>query len=329
MMIFFDGFIDSYFGHDFNHPAKNGRLYTTQAVRQNEPNINLAHLGARYDDSKLRSRIALQAGNSVVANTLYEPNPDLGFIQEAYAGIKVSETAWIDAGIYLGHIGMESWISKNNFTYTRSLLLDYVPYYSTGLRYVNDFNPDTHFEFHLMQGWQNISETNSAKSFGLQYKKNFQFITLTYNNYFGDEKIIPGQKNRFRTYHNFIGEMSLRDNLKIQGSADLGTQAQQNNTGTDTWHAFALSFQYKLDSKNLIAWRAEKYFDPDQSNVQTNSPNGFRVISASINYDYIPTNNINWRTEFKSYQSRDAIFPSSNKVDKLGSLIVSSIAISF
>ena len=115
-MISFDGFIDSYFSHDFNQSPKNERLYTTQAVRQNEPNINLAHLGARYKDSKFRSRAAFQAGNSVIANTVYEPNPDLGFIQEAYLGLKVSETAWIDAGIYLGHIGMESWISKNNFT---------------------------------------------------------------------------------------------------------------------------------------------------------------------------------------------------------------------
>jgi hypothetical protein len=298
-------------------------------VRQDEPNINLAYLGARYDDSKFRSRIAFQAGNSVVANTLYEPNPDLGFIQEAYAGIRVSETAWIDAGVYLGHIGMESWISKNNFTYTRSLLSDYVPYYSSGFRYVNDISSQTHFEFHLMQGWQNISETNSAKSFGIQIKKNIKDLTLTYNNYFGDERVIPGQENRFRTYHNFIGEMSVKDNLKVQASLDLGTQTQQYNSGTDSWHAFAVSFQYKLDPKNFIAWRAERYIDPNQANVQTNSPNGFRVLSASINYDFNPTNNISWRTEFKAYQSRDPIYPSSHSTEKMGALVVSSIAASF
>ena len=321
-MILFDGFIDSYLSYDFNHPAKNKRLYTTQAVRHNEPNINLAHLGGRYDDSKFRSRIAFQAGNSVVANTVYEPNPDLGFIQEAYAGIRVSETAWIDVGVYLGHIGMESWISKNNFTYTRSLLLDYVPYYSTGLRYVNDISSDTHFEFHLMQGWQNISETNSAKSFGIQIKKTINDLTLTYNNYFGDERVIPGQENRFRTYHNFIAEMTISDHLKWQGSIDLGTQAQQKDKGIDSWQAFAFSFQYKLSPKSYLAWRAENYIDPHQSNVKTGTQNGFQVLGSSVNYDYHLNEKTLWRTEFKTLQSKDKIYlKSKNLVNEDHALI--------
>jgi Putative beta-barrel porin-2, OmpL-like. bbp2 len=328
-MIIFDGFIDSYYSYDFMRPKNNERLYTTQAVRHNEPSINLAYLGAKYSDSKFRGRLAFQGGNSVVANTLYEPNPDLGVIQEAYLGIRVSENAWIDAGVYLGHIGMESWISKNNFTYTRSLLLDYVPYYSTGLRYVNDISSDTHFEFHLMEGWQNISETNSSKSFGFQFKKIINEFTLSYNNYFGDERVIPGQENRFRTYHNFIVEMTISDRFKWQGSLDFGTQAQQKNSGVDAWQASAISFQYKLSPKSYLAWRAENYLDSHQSNVQTGTKNGFQVLGSSVNYDYHFDNNTLWRTEFKTLQSKDKIYFKSKSSVNEDHALITNLSLAF
>lgn len=326
-MIVFDGFIDSYYSYDFNHPKNDVSLYTTQAVKHNTPSINLAHLGANYLDPRFRGRVAFQGGNSVVANTLYEPNPDLGAIQEAYAGLKVSETAWIDAGIYFGHIGMESWISKNNFTYTRSLLLDYVPYYSAGIRYVNDISSDFHFEAHLMQGWQNISETNSAKSLGFQFKKAYRDLSLTYNNYFGDDRVIPGQKNRFRTYHNFFVDMTLSERFKWQASLDFGTQAQQENNGIDSWQACALTFQYRLTKNSFIAWRAEKYLDPTQSNVKTSTTNGFQVIGSSINYDHHLNEKAIWRTEFKTLQSKDKIYPRSKGLVNESNALVTNLSL--
>ncbi len=315
-MIFFDGFLDTYYAYDFSHPVNNERTFTTQPQRHNEPSINLVHLGLNLKQNEWRGRLALQAGNSVEANTLYEPNPDLGHIQESYLGHKFGDV-WVDAGVYLGNIGMESWISKNNFTYTRSLQLDYVPYYSAGIRASYELDSSTHLEFHLMNGWQNISETNSAKAVGTQYKaKNF-----TYNTFFGDEKVLPGQKDRFRTYHNFIFESKLNDNWKNQTSFDVGTQAQQKNDGVDSWLAFATTFQQKLTEKNFMGYRVEYYSDPHQSNILTDSDYGFQVASASVNFDHHFGQNLLWRNEFRSYHSKDHV--------KNSSVVVTTLAASF
>lgn len=315
-MIFADGFLDTYYAYDFSHPDHKERNYTTQPQRHNEPNINLVHLGLNLKDEKWRARLALQAGNSVEANTLYEPNPDLGHIQESYVGHKFGDV-WIDAGIYLGHIGMESWVSKNNITYTRSLQLDYVPYYATGIRASMDISTHQHMEIHVMNGWQNISETNSAKAFGTQYKTG----NFTYNTFFGDEKVLPGQKDRFRSYHNFILETKINESWKNQTSFDVGTQSQQNNNGVDSWLAVTTTFQQKLSDNNFLGYRLEHYADPHQSNVLTGSDDGFQVMSASINFDHHLRENALWRNEFRGYHSRDHVLNTS--------VLVTSLAVNF
>lgn len=310
-MIFFDGFLDTYYAYDFNNPPHNERVYTTQPARTNEPNINLAHLGANIKDEKWRGRFALQGGNSVKINTNLEANKSLGHIQESYLGYQFSKKFYIDAGVYLGNIGMESWISKNNFTYSRSLMLDYVPYYSTGMRMGYDSDEKNHFEFHLMQGWQNISETNSAKAFGFQWRRG----KFTYNNFLGDERVYSQQATRFRTYHNFIYQDQLSETLQYQTSFDVGTQAQQQNDGVDTWMAMAFTLRKKVTEKDYIAARVEHYADPHQANVITNTSNGFVVSSASMNYDHHFSEKILWRTEVRGYKSKDNIYPHNSDTD--------------
>jgi hypothetical protein len=329
-MIFFDGFLDTYYAWDFNTPKHNERAFTTQPQRHNEPNINLVHAGINLKEEKFRGRFALQAGNSVEANTVYEANPDLGHIQESYLGIKLGEKTWLDGGIYLGNIGMESWISQKNMTYSRSMFLDYVPYYSLGMRLSHDIDSDLHTELHLMNGWQNISETNAAKSFGIQIKKTRGKLILTYNNFLGDENVIPGQKTRFRTYQNFIAEYEFTPDLKIQGAFDFGTQAQQENDGVDTWLALGVTLQKKLSESNFVAVRGEYYSDPHQSNVRTDTPHGFQVYSASTNIDHFFKKNFVWRNEIRAFHSRDKIYPTgSQKLNDLDGFIVTSISFMF
>ncbi len=50
-------------------------------------------------------------------------------IQEAVVGLRLRQNVWVDAGVFYAHMGMESWASRDNPTYTRSLVADYSPYY--------------------------------------------------------------------------------------------------------------------------------------------------------------------------------------------------------
>jgi hypothetical protein len=241
------GFLDTFYAFDSNHPEAKKRRFTTQASRHDEPAVNLAYFGATYESKNYHGRFALQAGESVNRNTTQEPNEGKSWgeaglrnIQEAYLGRKLSSHTWLDGGIYLGHIGAESWISKDNWTYTRALNLDYVPYYSAGIRLTHELNKHESIQFHLMNGWQNMSENNSAKAVGLQFIHAFSDkLKFTYNNFFGDEKIVSN-RSRFRAYHNFILRWVLNEKWQFLAAMDFGHQSQQQNHGVDT--LFAATF---------------------------------------------------------------------------------------
>src|SRR5512141_1871784 len=117
----YGAFVDAYYAFDFNEPANFDRSFTTQAARHNEFNVNLAFLEAKLAGSRLRGRLALQAGTSVQSNYSGESQvgsvsgPSLArHIQEAVAGFQLAPGLWVDGGIFFSHIGMESFISRDN-----------------------------------------------------------------------------------------------------------------------------------------------------------------------------------------------------------------------
>jgi hypothetical protein len=170
------GFVDAYFAWDFNRPGPGNfdRSFTTQPARHDEFNVNLAFVELKLSGPQVRGRLALQAGTSVQANYAGEPTtgavsgPDLArHIQEAVVGVRAARTLWIDAGIYLSHIGQESWISRDNPTYSRSLIAEFSPYYETGVKATWAAGSRLTAQLHVLNGWQNISETNQDKAVGV------------------------------------------------------------------------------------------------------------------------------------------------------------------
>ena len=139
----FGGFVDGYYAYDAGRPPQRdrafagGALFTTQPARHNEFNVNLAFVEAKLDAPRYRGRLAVQFGTSVQSNYSGEPRdgqisgPSVQqYLQEATAGYRIAKTLWVDGGIFFSNMGMESWISRDNPTYTRSLVADYSPYYS-------------------------------------------------------------------------------------------------------------------------------------------------------------------------------------------------------
>ncbi|MFL5785238.1 MAG: outer membrane beta-barrel protein [Bacteriovoracaceae bacterium] len=320
-----EAFVDSYYAYDFNAPSSGKRAFTTQPLYHNQPNINLAYGGFNVSNENWRGRLIIQGGNSVEANTLREKS-DLKYLQESYIGRKFGDV-WVDGGIYLGHIGAESWISKDNWTYSRALNLDYVPYYSTGFRitYKN-------FQLHLMNGWQTIRDDNTAKSVGTQYIKKFgEEVTFTLNTFFGDEEQVPGPdgkfRPRFRGYYNFILKFEPGGNWQYLAAVDFGHQSQQANTGVDGWGAATFTARRKLDEKRFIAGRIEHYYDPHKANV-IGTKNGFVTSGLSVNFDQYLASTTMWRTEVRGFSSRDEIYPAGKGgLSRMDGFIATSLSL--
>lgn len=332
------GFVDSYYTWDFGRPPTadrsfaGGALFTTQPARHNEFGINLAFVGLTLEGARVRGRVALQAGTSVQSN--YAAEPTVGaisgpvltrHIQEAYAGTKVGERLWVDAGVFFSNVGMESWISRDNPTYTRSLVADYSPYYSSGVRAVIQASPALTAHLHVVNGWQNVAENNTGKGVGIRLNyAPTAAATVSYYNLFTDE-----MGNRLRTF-NGVGAKISRGSWTWLAEADYGVQDGGASVATSSWYGLLAIARVVITPTVALSGRAERYVDDDQTIVVTGLPAPLHANGMSVGVDVTPAPRAIWRTEARGWRNARPVFPDGlNPPKKTNAIVVSSLAVTF
>ncbi|MEP6833976.1 MAG: outer membrane beta-barrel protein [Gemmatimonas sp.] len=338
-------FVDTYYAWDFQRPISNdrsfagGALFTTQPARHNEFNVNLAFVEAKLDGQRVRGRIALQAGTSVQSNYSGEPangqvsGPSLArYIQEAVVGAKLADNVWIDGGIFFSHMGMESWASRDNPTYTRSLVAEYSPYYQSGARITWTASPKLTAQVDVVNGWQNISENNRGKGAGIRL--DFTPVTnttLSYYNFFTQEA-----GTRLRTF-NGVGTKVVKGRATLLGQVDVGTQDKSDAAnGTASWYGFTGIARAQLSSNVAMSVRLERFDDKNQVIIGTGSVNdvtnaAFRGNGVSVGLDWSPQSRFMWRTELRGFQNDKPVFPDGIRatLSKRDALVVTSLTLTF
>jgi hypothetical protein len=324
------GFLDGYYAWDAGKPENHDRAFTTQAVRHNEFNINLAHIGLVLSGERVRGRVALQAGTAVQANYAGEPTqgaisgPTLSrHIQEAVAGIRVSPRLWVDAGVFFSHIGQESWISRDNPTYTRSFTADYTPYYSTGVKGTWTPSDQVTAQLHVVNGWQVISDQNAGKGVGARIDWSpSSTMTVGVNGYVGNEQP-EGAEARSRRFGQLTALLRPTAALGVWLTADAGTQESPDDEDDTWWSATAIG-ELRLTDAASAALRVERFVD--RQGVLTGAAN-FDVTSASVGLNVRLPEGALWRSEWRWYRSDDARWPDPDGLRERTTLLVTSLAL--
>jgi hypothetical protein len=322
------GFLDAYYAYDTNTPPNHDRSFTTQPARHNEFNVNLVYLEGKLALERVRGRLAVQAGTSVQSN--YSSEPSLGSvsgpslvrnIQEATAGYRIADGLWLDAGIFFSHIGLESFISRDNWTYTRSLVADYSPYYQSGVKVSYQIGSEWSVQLHVLNGWQNISESNMAKSLGSQLSFTpSATLSVTYNTLIGKEA-------ELRHFHDLVLKWSVTNHIQLGTQADIGFQKLAASNSYATWYGASLVGRYVLTERVALAIRLERYWDKNQIIVTSVSPNGFRSWGASLGADVQLHPRVVWRNEVRGFWSGDPVYPLGADLQTSDGFVVSSLAL--
>lgn len=337
--IAFGAFVDGVYAFDINRPSTRDRAFTTQPARHNEFNINLAFIDATVTGGRVRGRLALQAGTSVQANYAAEPRQGAvsgdalaRSLQEAYVGYQVTSRLWIDGGIFYSNSGMEGWVSRDNPVYTRSLVADYSPYYSTGVRAVWRATPRVTARVDVVNGWQNISESNDDKSLGLRFDlAATPTTTLAWYGYAGNE---PGAQRRV---FNGVGITSrVAERLDLLAQFDIGAQQRSDRiTAVRTnhaWYGTTLVGRLWLRPTVAVSARLERFADRDGVLAATVTGVPFRTNGASVGVDIRPEPAVLWRTEVRGFAADDSVFPSrrdASGYSRRNGVFVTSLALTF
>ncbi len=327
-----NGFVDAYYAYDFARPADGERRFTTQPVRHDEANVNLAWLGVTVERQRTRARIALQAGTSVQVNYASEPRngptsgPEVSrLLQEAVVGVKLADKVWLDGGVYYSYIGLESWSSADNLAYTRSLVADYTPYYLSGARVTWTVTPTLTAQFHITNGWQNVSENNRSKAVGARFDYALSpALTLSYANFIGNERP-RGLRNVLRVFNQVMARGTLPGGAQLQGQFDVGQQDGSH------WSGLSAIAKQPIGARVALVARVERYADPDQIIIGTDRPFGFVGTGASAGIDVTVDTGVRWRSELRGIRTSEALFPdgAASQPTRTNGVLVTSLSFAF
>lgn len=332
-------FVDTYYAYDFSNPENHIRqpfLYNHN--RHNQWSINLGLISAKVEADRYYAKVGLMAGNYAADNLADEPVL-LRSIWEANIGLALDQSAkwWVQVGVFPSHIGFESAISSQNFTYTRSLAAENSPYYLSGIKLDYYFNDQLSVSLLATNGWQQIERSSGDQNIGLGTQLNFNSTsgnTFNWSTYWANKhpREINITANRF--FNNLYGSFPLSNSLQVIGGFDIGLQRNQNSANWESWFTAVLISQWKLSEKYALALRAEYYHDPKALNMELPNPalNYFSTFSASINFDTaLVGNRLLWRNELRTFVSDENLFFDYNRLDykKDNLFLISGLSFAF
>ena len=166
----FSGFVDVYYGQNFNSPASRTNTLRAFDINSNQFALNLMELIVDKQPDPNNSRtgyhIALGYGQAINAINATDPG-GLSFdqyLKEAYFSYvaPVGKGLQLDVGKFVTPHGAEVIETKDNWNYSRGLLFSYaIPFYHFGMRAKYTFNDKYALSGFFVNGWNDVVDNNS------------------------------------------------------------------------------------------------------------------------------------------------------------------------
>jgi len=276
------GLVDAYYQINPNQPRGRASQFRAFDAPNSQFMLNLIELQLDKPvdkDNLLGYRVALGWGNGINVVNASDPG-GLGLAQNLKEGYlswfaKVGKGLQIDVGKYATPAGAEVIESNLNWNYSRGLLFTYsVPYYHFGARAKYVFNDKNTVMFHVTNGWNNIVDNNSGKTYGASWiwtpTKKFGF---TENYMAGPETYNATSQWRQLSdtviTYNPTAKLSLMANIDYDRGDRINTE--EGVGPVSDWTGVAGYVKYAPDAKYAFSGRYE-YLN-DHTGFATGGPN--------------------------------------------------------
>ena len=203
-------YLDTYYNYNFANPKDNTQTISSTIGRTNEFTLNLASIGIETNYKNIIGRLWLQYGqmgsiiqelDGSVGHGRNTSTANLKNIREAAAGYHFNK--WhgvnVEMGIFMSYIGLESYVTQENWSYQRSMVCDFTPFYFSGARLQMFPSKKFKTELWLLNGWQTYNGWNKMIGFGnSNYYRPNENLQLVANFYYGHD---TRNSNRIRFHH--------------------------------------------------------------------------------------------------------------------------------
>lgn len=263
------GTVDTYFHYNFNEPATGSKTPLRNFdFDHNQFSFALAELAlikAPTGDDRVGFRLDLDYGP--VTDWVHSADPAgpeiVKHIQQAYisylapAGTGLS----FDVGKFVTQHGAEVIEAKDNWNYSRSLLFAWaIPYYHMGVRVGYTPNDKLTLGATVNNGWNNVTENNSQKTYGVQALiKPAASVSIVQNYMGGPEQ--TSNADDWRHLADTTVTYVVNDAFSVMGNYDYGRDRVAGRTVS--WQGIGLYAKTQVNPYFAIVPRWEYYNDED------------------------------------------------------------------
>ena len=278
------GFVDLYYGINFNRPISRTNMLHVFDQRSDEIRLSLAELVVEQQPSPVGFRLDVGFGPTNDAVHYQDPSSTTNLLQQAYfsAVVPVGSGITVDIGKFVTHMGYELIESKDNWNYSRSFLFGYaIPFFHVGARASYQIVDGMKFTGYLYNGWdRGVTDNNSAKTLGATVNINATPSTGIILNWIGGPELADGSDELH--VFDLIVTSTLSDQISVGMNADYGFS--ESSIGTSIWKGVALYGRVSLADNLFLAARGEYFMD--LNGVRTGVPQDAKELTLTLEHKF-------------------------------------------
>jgi hypothetical protein len=332
-------YLDTYYAWQLSAPADHTILASTVASRHDEFSINQASLGLDLTglDGPI-GRLYIQYGtytetvggqDATTARGYFLTNRAFNYIQQAALGwhFHWRYGANLEIGILPAYVGIDSYLTQENWNYTHPFTDDFVPFYFAGIRAQLYATRRLKAELWLVNGWQTFGSWHETKAGALvlQWQPR-EWLALLTSAYVGQEAVGDPDSVRFyndnwiqiRYYKSDAPRRIKSAALCIQ--ADAGYE-RRGNAPSGPMAGLLLAHRIEWSARWATTVRGDIFYDRTQALITplpAGSPyslpvgcvpgncHAFLGGGGTITLDYLPSP---WLLIRAEYSHREANIP--------------------
>jgi hypothetical protein len=352
------GFFDGYYAYTFGHPTSvagnvpvgtpftfplaltglspvpatlpSGFRAFTSPDRQF--GLNMAELiinKAPDDANRLGFNFAFGFGNAMNVVNSADPG-SLAFSQylkEGYLSYNapVGKGLAIDFGKFVTPAGAEVIETMTNWNYTHSILFTYaIPFYHYGARAKYTFNDKVNVTGYAVNGWNNIVDNNTGKTFGFSLAVTPSKKWGITENYFGGPELL-NRSSVWRQLSDTVLTINPTSKLSFMFNGDYGHDHPTGTPSASWWAGIAGYAKYQIDPNWATAFRYE-YYDDHAGFTTTVAQH---LHEATFTLERKLSGNLITRWEYRYDRSNRNVFFESNTPEKHQSQVVGGLIYTF
>jgi len=303
------GMIDAHFSWYDTKPIGDAP-YRNFDTRHNQFRVSLAQFWlakAPAEDSRAGFKVKLSVGPATTMVQSLEPGGSPAVLQNIEEGFvsylaPLGKGLQFDVGKFVTQHGAEVIEAKDDWNYSRSLLFALaIPYYHSGVRATYSPHAKVTLMGTIVNGWNNVVENNSGKTFGAQlaYKPTAS-LSLVQNYMTGPEQ--TANNDAWRQISDTIATLTVNPKLSLMANYDYGTDTIDGIRAH--WQGVAGYARFQANKWIALSPRFEWYEDPQ--GFTTGTVQTLKEVTGT--FEVKPADSFIWRLEYRTDLSNQAVF---------------------